>query len=63
MKSIKLKPCPFCGSEEIESYGKVFYCCGCGAETLWLTNMGQSGVAKWTKRVADCEDKNASKLP
>lgn len=56
----KLKPCPFCGSEDIAfdfgiGRGVAYaYCCNCGAESM--TRASASEAAKdWNRRVIDTD--------
>jgi Lar family restriction alleviation protein len=60
--SEEIKPCPFCGSNEVEQFKKVNqihdvklfgYCCwNCGAES-GISGIEEEAIQKWNKRPYD----------
>ena len=47
----ELKPCPFCGSRDVESWGKywvVVVCLACGARGP--SEVGAAAIAAWNER-------------
>lgn len=54
---IKLKPCPFCGSDRIQTatgdFARVFILCsGCGARMVSFGSMSEC-AALWNRRVKE----------
>jgi Lar family restriction alleviation protein len=56
MESEKLKPCPFCGGDNLRIHRGVSvyygYCCGCGCQSAW-GGSEQAAREKWNTRPAD----------
>jgi Lar family restriction alleviation protein len=64
MKSIKLKPCPFCGSEDIKLFGTTVNCCNCYAQSYSSLHgvakeRMKDAIEKWNRRAyEDVDEKN-----
>ncbi len=47
----ELKPCPFCGSDDVELHGDAWVTCeDCGAETIYCETP-EEAIGHWNKRV------------
>lgn len=53
-KTIEVKPCPFCGSDNIKSDGFVVMCATCGAKGP-VAIYPKEALALWNKRAAERE--------
>jgi Lar family restriction alleviation protein len=56
--SVELKPCPFCGSKDVELFGFLnlyVYCFSCKCEGPSNENKNKA-IAKWNKRTAKCKE-------
>lgn len=49
--SEKLKPCPFCGSKEINVFAQFAECQQCGAKTRWVS-YPRAAIEAWNTRKA-----------
>ena len=49
---LKLKPCPFCGSDDLGMNGgsEYVFCRGCGAEGAWNDDNVEEAIAAWNRR-------------
>ena len=65
MKEMKLKPCPFCGREDIrakimnhEGYDVgIVFCINCGAQIRAFNSQAEA-IEAWNRRAEIVEDEN-----
>ena len=66
MSEIKLKPCPFCGSEKLQGveYAYVCYikCRNCGATGAHYIMNGDKAIDAWNRRVGERNETVKGKL-
>ena len=60
MGTVELKPCPFCGSNEIEMEDNAYMrCISCGASSGWKDDP-VSAINAWNSRANEEEKDNAT---